>query len=307
MNLEMWRVRFREHLELRHWSPRTIEGYVRELGSLFDFLAAHGVEDLSALTTHLVEEYRSYLLYATYRGRTLAISTQCSRMAAVKQFTAFLARAGFMLLDVGARVPLPRTVRRLPRALLSEKEVARLLEAPDVTTLNGIRDRAILEAIYSCGIRNSELRALELDDVRLESRQLRVRCGKGSKSRMVPLGEEAVLWLGEYLAHVRRVYVRRVGDRTFFLTSRGLPFTRAVLARVVRDLAQSAGLGPDVGPHTLRHACATHMLKRGASVRHIQELIGHVSLTATERYLHLEISDLQRVHRRCHPRERRRS
>ena len=304
LDLTLWQSRFADWMTLRQWSRRTIDNYTAELRPFFEFLQAEGVDELAALTRDTIEGYRTHLFYATYRGRPISLRTQAIRLNSIKRFTAFLVAADFLLIDPGAQVPLPRTPPALPRPILSERETEIVLESPDVTTPLGIRDRAMLEVFYSCAIRNSELRALALEDVDLEERRLRVRRGKGDKSRVVPMGEEAALWVREYLAHGRPYLVRRLGEATLFLTFYGQAFTRVGLARLVADIARKAGMDKAVGPHLLRHACATHMLRRGASVRHLQELLGHVALSSTQRYTRVEIGDLQRVHSRCHPRER---
>ncbi len=305
MNLELWQSRFRDDMELSRWSENTIKIYVMELRPFFEFLAAQGIDDLAGISRDVIEGYRTHLFYATYRNRPISAARQANRLSAVKRFTRFLTQARFLLADPSLAVELPRVPIKLPRILASEKQVVRLLEAPDVTTLNGVRDRAILELLYSSGIRNSELRELQLEDIELEGRQVFVRCGKGGKSRVVPIGDEAAVWIGEYAHRARPYMVRRLGDNTLFLTSRGLAFTRPVLAKLVRTWAEAVGLGRNLTPHALRHCCASHMLRHGASVRHVQEMLGHASLMTTERYLHVEISDLRRVHQRCHPRERR--
>jgi len=201
VNLALWKERFREYMQLCGWSPRTVATYIYELGPLFSFLEAHGVDSVAAITQEVVEEYRTHLFYAEYRGndptlkgQRLSIRTQGTRLSAVKAFLRFLVCEHFLLVDVGAGVELPRTPRPLPRVLLSEREVERLMMAPDTSTPLGLRNRAILEVLYGTAIRNSELRYLTLDEVDVERRELRIQRGKGSKSRVVPLGKKR--WCG---------------------------------------------------------------------------------------------------------------
>jgi len=305
MDVTLWRARFREHLQLGQYSPRTVAGYVGELGTLFAFLAECGVESLGSVTREIVEEYRNRLFYLESRGNRLSSTTQNRRLHAVKTFFRFLAEEDFLLIDPAAEVKPPRTPGTLPRVILSEPETARVLEAPDVSTTLGLRDRAILEVLYGTAIRNSELSSLTLDAVDLARYELRVHCGKGGRSRVLPLGEEAAAWLEAYLVRARPQLVRRPGEALVFLTWRGLRFTRAALSDVVRRAAREAGVTKGVTPHVLRHCCATHMLRHGAGLRHLQELLGHASVETTQRYTRLETSDLRRVLRRCHPRERR--
>lgn len=306
LNLELWQTRFREHLELRQCTARTVESYSGELRPLFAWLAEQGVEEPGAVTREHLEGYRTHLFYLrTKAGEALSLQTQQARLTSVKAFFRFLLVERFVLVDPAAALALPRVPRALPRAMLTEADVQSLLEAPDTSTPLGLRDRAILEVLYVTGIRNLELRGLRLDDVGLERGELRIARGKGNKSRMVPLGEEAVLWLDEYLREGRPQLVRDTAVLAVFLTWRGRPLTREILSEIVLRCAGKAGL-PPVTPHQLRHCCATHMLRHGAGLRHLQELLGHASATTTQRYTRVELSDLRRVLRRCHPRERRR-
>jgi integrase/recombinase XerD len=171
-----------------------------------------------------------------------------------------------------------------------------------VKTTLGLRDRAILELFYATGIRNAELITLRVQDLSLESRQI-VVTGKGNKERAVPLGRIAHTWLLRYLAEARPKLARRYAPDQVFLTRRGRPFARANLCQMVRNRAKSAGLPACTGPHSLRHTCATHLLQAGADIRFIQELLGHVSLSTTQVYTHVDITDLKKVHAAFHPRE----
>ena len=256
-----------------------------------------------------IEEYRGRLFYRKHSktGKALSVGTHVARLMAVKIFFRFLVREGFLMANPTAQLELPRRKTPLPE-VLSEFEVVRLLEFPDTMTLSGIRDRALLELLYGTALRNSEVCSLTLDQVDLERHQVRLQKGKGNKGRVVPLGEESQAWLERYLDQVRPQWLRSPGLTAVFLDRCGhKALSSNGLAQIVRGLARAAQLGKAVSPHVLRHSCATHMLKRGASLRHIQQLLGHSSLTSTEHYTRVEISDLRRVLTRCHPRERKNS
>lgn len=304
MELEVatWKERFREHLKKRGLSERTALGYGLEVGRLLEFLASRGLESLGRLTPSLLADYRRHLFYRRYRGRGLRLSSQNRCLAAVKAFTRFLLRDGYLLSDVGAGLEFARKPELLPRVILSEGEVLELLEAPELATPMGVRDRAVLELLYSTGIRNQELCDLRLDQVELERLELRVVSKR--KSRVVPMGEEAAGWLEEYLVRVRPVLLRGSSGAIVFLSSRGRALQNATLARLVVAWARAAGLKKKVTPHVLRHSCATHMLARGADLRHLQKFLGHSSTDTTTLYTRVEIGDLHAVLRRCHPRER---
>lgn len=303
--LLLWQSRFAEYLVVRGTSPRTLETYRAELAHFFTFLEAHGVQSLTELTRDHLEGYRTFLFYQRTRsGRNLALSTQQVRLQAVRRFARFLAQERYHLLDVGLHIELPRRMQTLPRVILTESETARLMEAPDVTRPLGQRDRALLELLYGTGMRNSELTELRLEHLDLARRLVHVVQGKGGKDRVVPLGDEAQAWLEEYLARARGQLLRRREETRVFLTFFGKPIHREDLAVIVARCGQRAGLEKHVTPHVLRHSCATHMLRRGAGIRHLQVMLGHSSADTTQRYTRVEPSDLRKVLRRCHPRER---
>lgn len=306
LRLELWQDRFREYLTLRQFAARTINGHVRELAFLFDYLQAEGVERLVDVTREHLEGYRTWLFHRLYQGRRLTMQTQMIRLCRVRCFFKFLLKDRHLLLDPSKDLELPKVGTLLPRVLLSEDEVARLLETPDPQTPLGLRNRAILELLYATGIRNTELRELELTALDLAGQFLQVVRGKGGRGRMIPLGEEALYWVGRYLRVGRPQLLRDLDQRRLFLSKNGRIIARANLAKMVRVAATRAGLEKAVTPHVLRHSCATHMLRRGANLRHIQELLGHASPATTQRYTRLEISDLHWAHRRFHPRGRQR-
>ncbi|MHB2018555.1 MAG: tyrosine-type recombinase/integrase [Candidatus Xenobia bacterium] len=304
LDLAVWQRRFRDYLQLRHFALRTTTNYVAELRPFFDFLIQHGLDSVADVTRDVLETYRTHLFYRETRGRRLCTATQANHLSALKTFLKFLAAQRYILVNPGADLELPRCPQTLPCRLLSETEMEMLLAVPDTTTPLGLRDRAMLEVFYATGIRNSELAGLCLNDVDLAQQELFVRRGKGEKSRRVPLGEEAAGWLARWLSDGRPHFPHAARQRQVFLTWRGEAFCRQVLAVRVLHLGLTAGLAQRVTPHLLRHSCATHMLRHGASLRHLQVMLGHATPATTQRYTKVEISDLQEVHRRCHPRER---
>lgn len=315
MDIERWKDRFTEHLRLRHFAPGTIANYTAELAPFMAYLETQAITSLGEVTRTQVEDYRTHLFYATYqgtdrskRGQRLSLAGQANRLTAVKAFLRFLWMEGFLLTDPAAGVKLARLPRDLPRTLLSEEETARLLEAPDVTTTLGLRDRAVLEVLYGTALRNGELVALRLEAVDLPRHELRIHRGKGGKSRVVPLGEEAAFWLEAYLEKARpqlvRVARQRRDEGYVFLSWRGRPLRRSAVGELLGQALKSAALDKKVTPHSLRHGCATHMLRHGAGLRHLQLLLGHALATTTQGYLRIETSDLRAVMERCHPRER---
>ena len=306
LDLKLWQERWSEYLAVRQSSTYTIATYGVGLKSFFAFLEDQGVEALSEVTRELLEEYRSHLFARrTAQGKRLSPATQCARLGAAKAFFRYLVAANYLAFDPCASLELPILRPDLP-AVLSESEVVRLLETPDVSTRLGVRDRAVLELLYSTAIRNGELCDLRCEHLDPEFTSLLIACGKGGKPRLVPLGEEARDWLETYLARVRPFWQTKHSTESLFLNQRGSSLKRYQLTRIVRLLAGAAGLGRTVTPHTLRHSCATHMLRRGAGLRQLQVLLGHSSSRTTDHYTRVDLTDLRKVLRRCHPRERRR-
>lgn len=306
MDVRLWSDRFAEYLAARNYAERTVKAYCGELKDFLAFLQELGLANLGGLTSTHLEEYRLKLFYLRPKGKPLTMTTQACRLGAVRQFVRFLVRQDYLLIDVSANLELPRCSQPLPRTLLSERETFQLLESPATDTALGIRDRAVLETLYATGLRNSETAGLQLEELDWEHHCIRLRKGKGGKSRVVPLGEEAEIWLTEYLERGRPALLRDPAEQTLFLNSRGKPLSREMLSELVVRWSRKAGLDKTVTPHVLRHCCATHMLKRGAGLRHLQALLGHSSLNTTERYTQIEVSELRKVVMRCHPRERRR-
>ena len=207
-----------------------------------------------------------------------------------------------MLHDPAAAVEYPRAELRLPRSILTRQEARKLVEAPDTRSPAGLRDRAVLETLYATGIRVSELKKLTLQDIDTEERVLRVVMGKGGKDRNVPLTRAAATALEAYLLNGRPKMRGARGSVLLFLAPRGGLLHASTANDIVHTWAKKAGIKRTVTCHTFRHSVATHFLKGGADIRHIQALLGHASLATTERYTRVEVSDLMEVIRRAHPR-----
>jgi integrase/recombinase XerD len=212
-----------------------------------------------------------------------------------------MTRQNLLLHNPASELEMPRMEKRLPTAGLSLSQMKDLLSVPNVFDPLGVRDRALLELFYSCGLRRSEICRLELADFNGERRTLHVRQGKGHKDRMLPVGESAVHWLERYLCEVRPRLCLDTRTQALFLTGYGGPFHPDVITRMVSGWMQQAGLGIKGSCHLLRHTCAIHMLEGGADIRYIQQLLGHAKLDTTAIYTEVSIRQLQEVHARCHP------
>ena len=223
------------------------------------------------------------------------------RLSSLRRFYQLQLQRGALKEDPCLRVKAPKMPRRLPKNL-SEQQVETLLAAPDCSTTLGLRDRTMIETLYATGLRVSELVGLKLGQVSLDMGVVRV-LGKGSKERLVPLGEEALSWIARYLREARPELVGAAGSDALFLTSRHGPPTRQTFWYALKRYALIAGIAPaSLSPHTLRHAFATHLLNHGADLRVVQLLLGHSDITTTQIYTHVARERLKRLHTMHHPR-----
>lgn len=295
-------LKFTEYLKINNFSPRTVESYTQNIRYFFDFLAELKIENISEADRRLLADYQARVYLSAHRGKPLAAATQRGRMIAVRHFYQYLLKAGIVLHDPTGKLDLPRIPKQLPKNILTKKEIGALLGMPKLTTARGIRDRAILELLYSTGIRASELINLTVHDLDLKNQELRINKGKGSKDRIVPLGETACDFLEMYLRESRPKFAPS-GQSLLFVNKSGRKLGRSHLHCLINRYAKQAGLAT-TGPHALRHTCATHLLKGKADIRQIQELLGHACISSTQIYTRVEISDLKKVLKRYHPREK---
>jgi site-specific recombinase XerD len=266
------------------------------LPALFLHLREEGVTDPRGVAEeHLVRFVRRLA------GQGLAAATQAAYVGTVKRFFAFLKTRGMLLTDPARELSLS-TSQRLPPWVLSESQAERLVAAPAAGSILGKRDRAILETLYGTGIRRSECLQADVMDVDLAEGVLLVRDGKGRKDRFVPVLGRAAAALDDYLAAARPALVKHAPEAALFLSSLGRRLSTSGLALVIERHARASGVRAH--PHALRHACATHLLRGGAGVRQVQELLGHRSLATTQLYTRVSVADLRDVMRRTHPRER---
>jgi len=261
-----------------------------------------GLRSVLQLTLPLLERYqRDLFLYRKADGGSLAMNSQQLLLVPLKGFCKWLARFGRVPVNPAAELPLPRKPIRLPSRVLTVSEVEQMIRTADTSTPWGIRDRALLEALYSTGMRRAELAALTVPDWNRERGSVSVRQGKGGRDRVVPIGARAAVWLAKYLETVRPCLARDPDDGTLFLTDYGEPLLKNRMGDLVRRYLDWAGIRTPGACHLLRHACATHMLENGADIRFIQALLGHADLRSTQIYTQVSIVKLKEVHAATHP------
>lgn len=292
---------FREYLRALKRAPATLAGYTLGLSRFFAWMDARGLPDLRSVRRADIQAWQAELMAS---GRYTANSVHVL-LRAVRRFYDYLDRAGKVLVNPTLGMRFPKLEDRLPRVVLSPGEMRRLLNAPDTSRLDGIRDKAMLELLYSAGLRLAEFCALTVYDVDVHGGYVRVNCGKGAKDRVVPMGHKATQYVKEYLRHVRgRLAEKRRDERALFVGVRGGRINPLIVERLIRDYARTAGLSKRVTPHTFRHTCATHLLADGADVAHVQRLLGHACIDTTQIYTRVAGRDVKRMHGKAHPRER---
>ncbi|WP_271409001.1 site-specific tyrosine recombinase XerD [Pseudomonas sp. Q1-7] len=275
-------------------SEHTRSAYRSDLAHFNGWLDERGLT-LDKAGRDLILDHLAWRLERGYKARSTA-----RFLSGLRGFYRFLLRENLIFEDPTLQVDLPQLGRPLPKSL-SEADVEALLEAPDLDDPIGLRDRAMLEVLYACGLRVTELVSLSLEQVNLRQGVLKV-FGKGSKERLVPLGEEAIAWLERYQREARPFLLDGKPSDVLFPSLRGEQMTRQTFWHRIKHQAQVAGIGKSLSPHTLRHAFATHLLNHGADLRVVQMLLGHSDLSTTQIYTHIARARLQELHARHHPR-----
>ena len=277
-------------------SRNTLDAYRRDMAQFAAWLGDHGGKALLAAEPADIHRHLAWQV-----GEKRAKPRTTGRLvSALRRFYQFALREGLRADDPAAALESPKLPRSLPKAI-SEAEVEALLDAPDVSTAQGMRDRAMLETLYASGLRVSELVTLKSPQVNLDMGVVRV-LGKGSKERLTPLGEEAVEWIERYRAAARPQLLGARKSDALFVTGRGGPMTRQGFWGLVKRYAREAGVRGAVSPHTLRHAFATHLINHGADLRVVQMLLGHADISTTQIYTHVARERLKALHRKHHPR-----
>ena len=290
-------AQFLDHIAYeRGLAVNTRKAYAADLGMFATLLAARGVHLFNQVTRRHIVEFLT-----DQRRQGMAVATIARRLVAVKVLFSYLQREGLLDRNVTAAMNSPKLWRTLPE-ILAPTEVGRLVDAAAGDKAQAVRDHAILELFYGCGLRVSEVATLRLADVQFEGGF--VRCtGKGDKQRVVPMGQSASGSIRRYLDKIRPRWAQKHPDvDRLFLSQQGKGFTRQGLYKLIVHYAREAGLGGRVSPHTLRHCFASHLLANGAQLRAIQEMLGHASIATTQIYTHVDRDRLVAVHRKFHPR-----
>lgn len=285
-------------------SPHTVKSAKSALKELHLFLQSLDVDQIEHLDHDTLMQYREELAWRlTPKGTPLTSRSQSELLGHLRAFCRWLVATDFLVGDPSAKIPNPKKPQPLPKSILEPKEVQKILKQPDMTTAQGYRNRVILEVLYSTAIRCGEIANIKLEDMDTDSGYIIIRQGKGQKDRVVPLGENVCKLIDTYLIGIRADWINTDNDPHLFLNRWGQGLKPIGIWFVVKKYAKAAKLKKPVSTHTFRHSCATHMLRNGAPIRHLQEMLGHASLETTQVYTRITINDLKKVHSQYHPRE----
>jgi integrase/recombinase XerD len=299
----------RDHLhalEVKNYSEFTVRGREGHIGFFLAWLEERGITEPLEVTRPVLERYQRHLFhYRKANGDPLSFRSQHARLVPLRMWFRWMTRQNHILHNPASELELPRLGRSLPKNIFSAPEVERIMVLCAIEEPIGLRDRALLEVLYSTGMRRLEVVRLKLYDLALDRGLLLVNQGKGSKDRYVPIGARARLWLEKYIREGRPQLAAEPDDMTVFLTAQGEPFSRDHLSFTVKERIDAAKLGKTGSCHLFRHTMATLMHENGADIRHIQAMLGHEDIKTTQIYTQVAIRALQQIHAATHPAEAR--
>ncbi len=280
----------------RRYPASTVTSYRNDINQFLDFVEKKGINDAAVIGKHDVIDYL-FEMKIKYDP-----SSSARKLSAIKTFFKFLSLEKNIKHNPASELEAPRLNKKLPD-VLSEAEMTGLLEGITTLTLEGLRDRAILEIMYATGMRISEVVNLKIHDYDTVAQYIRCM-GKGSKERIIPVGKVAADWVDEYIDKTRRLILEKTETASgeLFLNKKGKKFSRVWLWKIITRRVAEAGLRKEITPHTIRHSFATHLLTHGADLRSVQEMLGHSSISTTQIYTHIDRSRLREVHKKYHPR-----
>jgi integrase/recombinase XerD len=284
-------------------STLTMRNAKSALKGLAAFVETLGVMQIEQLSFDTLRECREELAWRlTPKNTPLSPRSQSESLGHLRSFCRFLTKEEWILIDPSEKLPNPKKPKSLPKAIMEQREVEAILAMPDMNTARGVRDRVLLEVLYSTAIRREEVANIKIEDVDTEIGFIHIREGKGDKDRVVPVGESVCELIDHYLADIRPNWLN-AKEPQLFLNRFGMGIQPMAVWNIVRKYVKLAGLEKSISPHTFRHSCATHMLRAGAPIRHLQEMLGHASLSTTQVYTRITINDLREAHKKFHPRE----
>lgn len=294
---------FIEYMRLRNYSEMTIKGHARNIGFFIEWCEERGIENLKDATREVVERYQKYLYHFRKKNNeALSFKTQKLRLINLRVFFTWACKKYHIVYNPAFDLDLPKVPKSLPKDIMTIAEVERVLSIADINDDLGIRDRAILELLYSTGIRRLEVVNIRYTDINKDQGILFIKEGKGKKDRFVPIGQRAILWIDKYLYEVRsKLSLFNNDDQELFLTFNGYAFTPDILGQLVSKYVKKSGIPKSGGCHMFRHTFATILHNNGVDIRFIQEMLGHTKLETTQVYTRVAIHKLKEMHELYHP------
>ncbi|MCP4935603.1 MAG: site-specific tyrosine recombinase XerC [bacterium] len=294
--------RYLDWLQIQNYSKATIKGRDHYLSVFIVWCDERSLKRPNEITKPILERYQRHLyLHRKKDGEPLSFRSQHTHLVPIRAWFKWLTRQNHILYNPASELDLPRLEKRLPKHVLSQSEVETILNQTDTNEALGVRDRAMLETLYSTGMRRMELIGLKLYDIDVDRGTVMIRQGKGKKDRMIPIGERALAWTDKYLIKVRPELVTGIDEGVLYLTNLNEPFTPNRLTQLVRNYVQAAQIGKTGSCHLFRHTMATLMLEHGADIRFIQEMLGHANVSTTQIYTQVSIRQLKEIHTATHP------
>lgn len=295
--MELFLKEYLSHLKLqKNLSENTLSSYKNDISTFISFLSDYKISDPFDISTENLTAF-----FKTLKNIGLTSTSAARYFSSLKGFFLYLLKNNYIIKNPLEKISAPKLSKKLPE-VLNINEVDKILAQPNVSDTLGLRDKAILELLYACGTRVSELTNLKLSDLFLNEEVIRV-FGKGSKERLIPIGSSAIEWVGKYIKESRSVLLRISKSGNYvFLNSRGSKLSRMGIWKIIDRYVKEAGIQKEVHPHTFRHSFATHLLEGGADLRAVQEMLGHADISTTQIYTHIDRDYIKQVHKQFHPR-----
>ena len=289
-------------LRVRNYSEYTIKNRKVHIGFFVQWSHDRGITEPTEVTRPILEHYQRHLFhYRQKNGNPLTFRSQLARLVPLRVWFRWMARQRYILHNPASELELPRLEHRLPKTVFTVAEMEQVLTQPNINDPLGLRDRALMETLYSTGMRRLELANLKLYDLDTERGTVTIRQGKGKKDRVIPIGDRAAAWIDKYIRESRTQLVVEPDDHTVFLSNAGEPFCLDHLSDLVRMHVDAANIGKRGACHMFRHCMATLMLENGADIRYIQQMLGHADLKTTQIYTQVSIRQLKLIHSATHP------
>lgn len=295
--MELFLKEYLSYLKLeRNLSENTLLSYKNDITTFLSFLSNYSISDPSNISSDKITAF-----FKTLKNIGLTNTSAARYFSSLKGFFSYLIKNNYIIKNPIEKINAPKLSKKLP-AVLNINDIEKILSAPNVNDTLGLRDKAILELLYACGTRVSELISLKLSDLFLQDEVIRV-LGKGSKERLIPIGSSAIKWVNDYIKNSRSLLMKiSKSENHVFLNSRGSKLSRMGIWKIIDRYVKEAGIKKEVHPHTFRHSFATHLLEGGADLRAVQEMLGHADISTTQIYTHIDRDYIKQVHKQFHPR-----